>query len=83
MLDPITCIRPLIRIIEAQVHMVGFDAPSVYKSSRDGSLTYLRVITKKHFVVGGFVAGQLSVCEWAIRAMQMGMSEIAYVVDDY
>ena len=82
MLDPLAGIRPLVRILERKLHAVGADPAAIDKEFREPPVADHDIVGELDLVAECFAARQLGIDKGAIPPVQIGVGEIADIVDD-
>src|SRR5262249_31409674 len=82
-LDAAARVRPLVRIVVAQLDEVGIDVLAIDKLPGDTADADLRLITQRNPVADAFAFRHLRIDEGPVLAVQVGMRQVADVVDDH
>src|SRR5262249_8472266 len=81
-LDPVAGVGPLVRILEREVHAVGADALAIDEQLRELAVADDDVVAELDPMADGLAPRQRPGDERPITAMQVGVREVADIVDN-
>src|SRR5262249_55513206 len=82
-LDLVSSIRPLIRVLVAEVDRIGVDPVPIDEKPGDPSGSDLCLITHEDSIAQHFAASDTGIDERPILAMEMSVRKVADIVDDH